>query len=325
MKRWITADDFTDLFVKVRQRGAKFFLSKANPNPLKRTQSAFNESAIHSANWWIVPAVRKRWNKLISGHEDINYKQKLMRDYLVDKENLSLLSLGSGSCSHELELAAYPQFSDILCMDIAQNRLDRAAKIATEKNLNNIAFTCKDIHKSDLGKEKWDIVLFNASLHHFYGVRELLETKIKPALKPGGFLIINEYVGPDRLQYPKPQIKAINQTLQLIPTDKRIRFKTSLRKDRYYGSGWFRMILADPSECVNSSDILPSIHSLFKVIEERPYGGNILMPALKDIAHHFQQEDEKSSKLLNKLFEFEDEFLKNYPSDFVFGIYRKEP
>jgi len=323
MKRWITRDDFKDLFVKIRQRGGKFLLSKVHPNPIKRTQSAFDESAINSANWWIVPAVRKRWNKLISGQEDLNYKQKLMLGHLAKKENQRLLSLGSGSCSHELELATYPQFQSILCMDIAQNRLDRAAALAVEGKLDNISFQCRDIHRTDLGEKVWDIILFNMSLHHFYQVRGLLENKIKPALKPGGLLIINEYIGPDRLQYPPHQIKVINQALKTIPDKFRVRFRTPWKKNQYYGSGYLRMVIADPSECVNSSDILPTVRSLFKVIEEKPYGGNILMPVLKDIAHHFQENNEQTSEILQKLFHFEDEYLKENPSDFMFGIYKK--
>lgn len=323
MKRWITTDDFTDLFVKMRQRGGRFFLSKINPNPLQRTKSAFDDTAIHSANWWIVPAVQHRWNKMISGDTTVNYKQKLMRDYLAEKNNLRLLSLGSGTCSHELELASYRQFETIHCWDIAQNRLDIAKAKANSLAINNIHFICGDINRESLGDEAWDIILFNASLHHFFQIRKLLENKIKTALKPGGLVVINEYVGPDRLQYPPEQIRAINRALKQIDHSHRERFKTKLIKNHYSGSGWLRMILADPSECVNSSAILPSLHFLFDVVVEKPYGGNLLMPVLKDIAHHFLEDDKKSHEILSMLFDLEDEYLKNYPSDFVFGIYQK--
>ena len=83
------------------------------------------------------------------------------------------------------------------------------------------------------------------------------------------------------------------------------------------------MILADPSECVDSARILPSIHLNFHAIIEKPYGGNILMNVLKDISHHFVQLDDKKNKILEDLFLFEDKYLTNYSSDFIFGIYQK--
>jgi hypothetical protein len=82
------------------------------------------------------------------------------------------------------------------------------------------------------------------------------------------------------------------------------------------------MILADPSECIDSESILPSINAHFKTIDERPYGGNILMHVLKDISHHFIDMDSEKKDILSSLFEFEDEYLQNQFSDFVFGIYQ---
>ena len=83
------------------------------------------------------------------------------------------------------------------------------------------------------------------------------------------------------------------------------------------------MMVADPSECIDSNNILPAIHKNFKTIEEKPFGGNLLMSALKDIAHHFVQLDARKKEILDDLFKLEDEYIKDNPSDFVFGIYEK--
>lgn len=83
------------------------------------------------------------------------------------------------------------------------------------------------------------------------------------------------------------------------------------------------MILSDPSECVDSENILPEIYKYFDVIIEKPYGGNILMSALKDLAHHFINIDNHKLRNLNQLFNFEDRYLKENKSDFLFGIYKK--
>ena len=81
------------------------------------------------------------------------------------------------------------------------------------------------------------------------------------------------------------------------------------------------MILADPSECIESSKITSSIRKHFDTVIEKPFGGNILSIVLKDIAHHFYELTEEKKQVLDQLFKIEDEYLKENASDFVFGIY----
>jgi hypothetical protein len=46
------------------------------------------------------------------------------------------------------------------------------------------------------------------------------------------------------------------------------------------------------------------------------------MHVLKDISHHFTELNSEKNQILNSLFKFEDEYLKDESSDFVFGIYQ---
>lgn len=323
MKRLITIDDFIDVYGKTRQRGLSFIFSKFTINGLKRTQSAFENKGITSANWWIIPRVHERWNALMTGNPAMGYEAFLSTQYLKGRTNLRLLSLGSGDGAHELELATYGNYSHITCVDIVQTRLDVAASKVNETHEATFEFICKPVHQLQLEASSYDVVLFNQSLHHFKNVDYLLGTTVKAYLKTNGLLVINEYVGPDRLQFPNYQIKAINKGLQLLPTKFKKRLKRNVVKNRFYGSGWLRMVIADPSECVDSSCILPACHKHFTTVYERGYGGNIIMNVLKDIAHHFTNPDQQTSDALNQLFDFEDAYLKTHTSDFVFGIYKK--
>jgi len=321
--RLITLDDFLDTYSKVSQRGYAFILSKFTFNKNSRAISAFNESYSETSNWWIIPAVQKRWSKMICDDENVEYKDYFMKKFFENKSNLKLLSLGSGECAHEIELGAYANFSEITCVDINQANLDIGKKNAEEKGLTNMRFLNTDVNGYELTQNYYDIVFFSQSLHHFESIEKLVEQKVKPCLKLGGKLIINEFVGPKRQQFPKSQIKEINRSILLIDKKYRIRHKTRMLKNKYYGSGILRMIIADPSECVDSINILPAIHKNFSIIEEKSYGGNILAGALKEIAHHFVQENPEKKKILQDLFDFEDDFLKNNQSDYVFGVYEK--
>ncbi|WP_299442354.1 methyltransferase domain-containing protein [uncultured Aquimarina sp.] len=322
--RLITLDDIIETYTKFRQRGLPFITSKLNLNSIKRTKSAFNELDIQSANWWIIPKIHKRWNKLITGDQELEYEDFVMKKFLSNSKGLKMLSLGSGVCSHELKFAGYNNFEEIQCIDINEVLFNSAKKIAVEQKLDNIHFQIQDLYEYEFPEDYFDIVFFHASLHHFKNIDELVGKKIKNTLKNDGKLIINEFVGSNRLQFPRHQIIETNKALKLIPKSYKKRFKLNLYKNRIYGSGIIRMILADPSECVESAQIMPSIHKNYKTIYEAAYGGNLLANALKDISHHFVELDEEKEKVLNKLFEFEDEYLKNHPSDFVFGIYEND-
>lgn len=322
MKRLVTIDDFIDLLHKFKQRGFGFILSKLNIIDKRRTKETFNQLDYESADWWIIPKVKKRWNMLITGNNNIDYKKYLIDNHLQNRKNLRLISLGSGSGHQELELAKYSIFDEIICIDIAENRILEGKSKANKLMLKNIKFVCADFNNYDIPKGYFDIVFFHASLHHFDNINDFVAGTIKNSLKPDGLLIINEYVGATRLQFPKYQITKINEALNVIPKEFRTRYKSYLLKKKFHGSGLVRMIIADPSECVDSASILPAIHSNFLTIIEKPYGGNILMNVLKDISHHFVNLDSNKNLILEKLFSLEDEYLTKNKSDFIFGIYQ---
>ncbi|HKK88438.1 MAG TPA: class I SAM-dependent methyltransferase [Saprospiraceae bacterium] len=323
-RRLITRDDILDIYQKWRQRGLPFLLSKLNINANSRTKSAFDNSAEGRANWWMVPKVRRRWNEMITGDPTLIYESYVYQHYLNNRNDLKMLSVGSGVCSHELNFAKQGIFKEVICVDMAENLLQKASKTAHKEDLSAMQFVSESIYNLEFEKNRFDVILFHASLHHFPDIDHFLKEIIGPWLKPNGYIIINEYVGANRMQYPRHQITAINKGLQLIPDHLKIRQYSNLIKKQFRGPGWIRMIVADPSECVDSESILPALRTKFKVLEEKPYGGNLLMSILKDIAHHFtDEEDQIAQDTLRQLFDFEDLYLKKYPSDFLFGIYQK--
>lgn len=319
--RIITLDDFIEAYTKTKQRGLSFFISKLNINSVKRTKSAFNENNINSANWSIILKIQERWNTLITGDSKKEYQAFVIENYLKNSSNLKLLSIGSGKCKHEFKFASHNNFEEILCTDISEKLINEAKKIAKKKSYNNIGFKVQNLYKYEIPENSFDIILFHASLHHFKNIDYLLGTKLKKALKKNGLLIINEYVGPNRIQYPKHQIEHINKALKVIPKKFRQRFKLKIYKNKIYGSGLLRMIIADPSECVKSESIMPAIHKYYDTKHEVNLGGNLLMPVLKDLSHHFLEPSKEKEDVLNELFKLEDNYLKSYPSDYIFGIY----
>lgn len=321
--RLFTPDDFKELYYKIRQRGAGFVASKFNFYGFNRTKSAFNTGGSQTVNWWDVPEVRKRWNFLISGDKNKCYEDVLLQHFL-NKEDMTMLSLGSGDCAHELYLAKNGNFKQITCIDIADKLLKEACSKSNSLGLKNMEFIRSSVYDITYTDNAYDVIFFNASLHHFKNLESFIGATLKKTLRQNGYIVINEYVGPNRLQFPAHQISAANKALQRIPKKYRKIYKTRLFKNRIYGPGYLRMYIADPSECIASSAIKPLLNQEYKKCIEKPYGGNLLQLVLKDIAHHFFDLNEEKKNILHTLFHNEDNYLKTHESDYLFAVYQKK-
>ena len=86
------------------------------------------------------------------------------------------------------------------------------------------------------------------------------------------------------------------------------------------------MILGDPSEAIESSNILKSIEEEFDVIEMKEYGGTIILLLFYQIAHNFVSNNELIKRWIKLCFEIEDLLLaeNEISSDYIFAIYKKK-
>jgi SAM-dependent methyltransferase len=236
-----------------------------------------------------------------------------------------MLSVGCGTGSRERKFAKYPCFGLIEGIDLAPNLIAEARLHASEMNLSNIKYITGDFKNAGLTYESYDLILFNSSLHHFYNIEELLKSRVIPLLKNDGLLVIFEYTGPNRLQCTEFQLESANKLLRELPKKYKIRFNSSSVKKKIFRPGLIRMFLVDPSEAADSEAIIPSIHSHFKIIEEKKLGWDLTWLLFKDIAHNFLQDDRETKELLSVIFYKEDEYMKiTGRSDAIFGIYKKE-
>ncbi len=325
MKTIISFGDFSDLYFKLHHTGFKKVLSRltqiSNKNRVEKAWSTVESKA--QSNWWIIPSVQRRWNKLITGKPDLDYPNYIIKKYFSDRPNLRLLSPGCGTGNKEVKFAVFDNFNLIEAFDVSPERIKTAKKTAERMGLKNIEYRVSDVYSFKYVKNYYDVILFDSFLHHIKNLDSVLN-KVSESLKKDGILIINEYVGPNRFQWSKIQLQFANDALNKLPDKFKTRFSTSKIKTKIYRPGLIRMVLSDPSEAVNSENILPKLRERFNILEERPYGGNILHLTLKDISHNFVNENEESIHLLGKLFKTEDHFLNSgNDSDFVFGIYSK--
>jgi ubiquinone/menaquinone biosynthesis C-methylase UbiE len=323
-KTYLSIGDFVDLFYKIKQKGYYKILSKFRLSNHSRTISKWN-NIISSSDFWIIPDVRRRWNEKCTGNPELEYEDYTVSKYLSGLNNLRLLSVGCGTGSRERKFAKYSIFSLIEGIDMASKLIDEARSIANEQNLNNIKYHVGDFKQQNFETESYDVILFNSSLHHFNNIDNFLKLNVFPLLKKNGYLIVFEFVGPNRLQWTPLQLQKANEILRKIPIQYRHRLNSNSIKHKIYRPGLLRMSLIDPSEAVDSESILSSLHKYFKIIEENKIGWDITHILFKDISHNFLEKDVETQKILSYIFEQEDKYLNETGrSDAIFGVYQKK-
>ncbi|MDZ7846564.1 MAG: class I SAM-dependent methyltransferase [Owenweeksia sp.] len=321
MRQYLSAGDFTDLYIRLLQRGNLSFLRPIWKNAKERTRLTFDHQFAISI-WNMIPAVKQRLNAKVSGAPKVNYEQHFINKHLKDRHNLRLLSIGCGTASHEQYLAAHGPFSLIHGIDLAPTLIRVAQEQAHEKGLQNCRFEVLNFI-SDQIDGPYDVVLFHQSLHHFKDFDFILGEFVPRVLTTDGLLLLNEYGGPDRFQWPPHQLKNAQAALRRLPVAYRQIFKTQLIKSKIYRPGWWRMKFADPSESLNSGELRPKLYQYFNTLRGKtPWRQPSIHLVLKDIAHNFCDNRPESLACLQELFAAEDSYLQENPTDFFYGVYQ---
>jgi 2-polyprenyl-3-methyl-5-hydroxy-6-metoxy-1,4-benzoquinol methylase len=247
---------------------------------------------------------------MISGNRNVNHQEYVVRKYCLSRNLLNGLSIGCGTGSKEIEWARAGKFRNIDAYDLSPERIHAAMKTsATLPEGNIINYRVADFNDLILSEGKYDIVIFEHSLHHLSPLDSALQ-RISTSLKPGGLLIANEFIGPNRFQWTDLQLDAINSLLNEFPPKFKTFSGTTYLKKSVYRRSKLLMWLSDPSEGIESSDIVSKLSKYFNVLENRGYGGAILHLLYSDIAHHFITPDSTGSNLLNRSFGIEDALME---------------
>jgi SAM-dependent methyltransferase len=287
-----------------------------------RTQAAWRHTKAPASNWWDIPDVRSRWNEKITGSTERSPCDHVLERYFSGRSGLTMLSLGCGTGEKELEWAVRSAVEHIRAVDLSPERISSArAQAATQGLSAKIDFSVSDARKPVPGT--FDLILLDGALHHLAPVRRLL-AYVRDAIRPGGVLVVNDFVGPSRFQWTDAQLEEVRRFLAVIPENYRRRWQDGREKTRVYRPGRLSMWVSDPSEAAESSLILPALRERFDLLEVKDLGGTILHLLFKDIAHHYTSPDAEARRILAETFRAEDEALRTgrLPSDFVFVVAR---
>mgnify|MGYP001031745572 CR=1 FL=1 len=249
--------------------------------------------------------------------------KKLIEQFEISPQS-RWLSIGCGNGGWELYIAESGFCEQIEGIDISPHAIRIAQDAASSRAINNAHFRACDIQAERLPEQAYDVVLFSMSLHHVERLEYVLAEVLR-SLRPGGYLIINEYVGPSRWQWDDQRLTIINTLLAALPPHYRIHSQSNEIKSVEERPSIEFMKHIDPSESVRSADILPVIKRYFEVVAEYPYGGAILHKLLEYIVGNFDPDKPEDINLLMLLCSFEQALVKAgiVENDFLALVARK--
>ena len=275
---------------------------------------------------WSIPAVWRRANRLITGDPDVDPKVYVSNKYLKTLQPLRALSLGCGSGEKDLLWTSLCTYARLDAYDISASRIAHARSQAQAVGRTEIEYRVADLSHIDWPEAEYDAVFVDQSLHHLSPLEPLI-LNIRRALKPSGYLVASEFIGPTRFQWTDRQLEAIDGVLAILPPGYRRRWSNGRIKERVHRPSLLNMRLNDPSEAVESARIVPLLERHLEIVERRDYGGTIIHMLFDDIAHNFlgddgRERDDEARRWLELCFQIEDELLASgeIQSDFAFLI-----
>lgn len=118
----------------------------------------------------------------------------------------ALLDVGCGAGNYALKLLQRLPGLDVTLLDLSRPMLDRALERVTPATTGQVTAIQGDVREVELGRERYDVILAGAVLHHLRGDDEWehVFAKLYAALKSGGsFWIV------DLITHAIPQVEEV--------------------------------------------------------------------------------------------------------------------
>lgn len=282
------------------------------------------QSEAPGTQWVQVPAVLENINCRATGDPAIDWIDHSAGLLASFKKPVKALSLGCGFGVIERLLRRRGYCQLIHGVDVAEGAIESARKTAEAEGFQGLTYEVADLNTAEFAPETYDVVYAHAALHHVFHLEHLLD-QIKRTLKPGGLLIIYEYIGPSQMQFPQRDLLLADTFLKVIPERyRKLRWHNRIKSTAARLS-LDEMNRSDPSEGIRASEIVPLVASRFEVRHFRYVGGTLLLLVFNEIAGNFKEDDAEIMPLVKALIALDNFLIDNnvLPSYHVYMVCQK--
>lgn len=251
-----------------------------------------------STRWWQSPAVIRHLNKKLCG-EPLNGFAKGLRVWLASEIGETRLktavSVGCGNGGKELQFLQEDLVETFDLYEISSSRVAHGQKLAEEAGLSDrMRFTIGDAFE-DQTPARYDLVYWDNALHHMFDVEEAIAWSMN-VLKPGGWLVVHDYIGAVRFQFSAASLDYARRMREALPPE-------YLENGESPGAflspevdpvdkDW--LIAHDPTEAADSKRIPEVVSRAIPAGEWRMLGGAIYHTGLNNLYWNFERYDDGS-------------------------------
>ncbi len=263
------------------------------------------------SNWWEVPAVLRHINKKVCGRPIDGFSAGLTSRAFELAENAVPfkrgISVGCGFASKEMALIEQGLVDQFDLFELSEVRIAEGRKKAEEKGISDrVHFYRKDAFEVITEESCYDFVHWNNSLHHMLDVDEAVRWSHR-ILCSGGMFYMDDFIGPNRLQWTPRMLQEANRVRESIP-QKYLQHPTipgaqyQIKIDKPNREA---LMNQDPSEAADSERIMESVQRYFPHAEIKFTGGVIYHPGLGGLYHQLLS-DSEGEELLERLLMIDD-------------------
>lgn len=271
----------------------------------------YSQTSTLTTRWWECDYIVKRINRNVCGEALPGMSAGLHRvasERFADRLPFGRgVSIGCGTGSKERRVIQSGLVEHFTLFELSSVAVEQGRAQAEQAGLaQNMTFRLEDGLTAETGEGVYDLVYWNNALHHMFDVKAALEWS-RRVLRQGGVLLMDDFVGPNRMQWSDRLLDINTAVLSALPRDylrhpMRPGFWVSPRAERAPVSA---VIAADPSECVDSVNILPELMRIFPDAWVRKTGGGIYHVALNDVLHNIVAAQDYA--LLDQLLDLDEQ------------------
>jgi SAM-dependent methyltransferase len=269
----------------------------AQPCSLNRLMTSYWHELEHHTDltpiWMAHPAVRAVINTRVTGDPDL-WPLFALKRWLGKRAPITTgLSIGCGTGGLERALIGEGIARAMTGIDMSDAAITEARQLSNDPAIDYVCGDARAYLAAHMGR--FDAVFFHQSLHHFDRLDELMDLAAG-ALRPDGFLYIDEYIGPSRDEWTWWKLILPNLAYRLVPGNAR---RPHLVRAPINNE--------DPTEAIQSSRIERAISNRFLIADRRDYGGNLLSIVYPNLE---QKSRDDFDVAVRRLIRFEDVLLR---------------